>query len=47
MKLRKMKMLINCLLTKNNSREPRTIVIHKGTQGLGFNIVGGEDGQVK
>jgi hypothetical protein len=27
-------------------REPRTIVIHKGTTGLGFNIVGGEDGQV-
>jgi hypothetical protein len=28
------------------TREPRTIVIHKGTTGLGFNIVGGEDGQV-
>lgn len=27
-------------------REPRTIVIHKGAMGLGFNIVGGEDGQV-
>lgn len=27
-------------------REPRTIVIHKGATGLGFNIVGGEDGQV-
>lgn len=26
-------------------REPRTITIQKGTQGLGFNIVGGEDGQ--
>lgn len=26
-------------------REARTIVIHKGSQGLGFNIVGGEDGQ--
>lgn len=26
-------------------REPRTITIEKGKQGLGFNIVGGEDGQ--
>lgn len=26
-------------------REPRTITIQKGGQGLGFNIVGGEDGQ--
>lgn len=26
-------------------REARTITIKKGTQGLGFNIVGGEDGQ--
>lgn len=26
-------------------REPRTITIQKGPQGLGFNIVGGEDGQ--
>lgn len=26
-------------------REPRTITIHKGASGLGFNIVGGEDGQ--
>lgn len=26
-------------------REPRTITIQKGVQGLGFNIVGGEDGQ--
>lgn len=29
-----------------NFREPRTIVIQKGNTGLGFNIVGGEDGQV-
>lgn len=28
-----------------NDREPRTITIQKGGQGLGFNIVGGEDGQ--
>lgn len=28
-----------------NDREPRTITIKKGGQGLGFNIVGGEDGQ--
>lgn len=26
-------------------REPRTITLRKGSQGLGFNIVGGEDGQ--
>ena len=26
-------------------RESRTITIQKGPQGLGFNIVGGEDGQ--
>lgn len=26
-------------------RDPRTIEIGKGSQGLGFNIVGGEDGQ--
>ncbi|XP_064158048.1 disks large homolog 2-like isoform X13 [Anguilla rostrata] len=26
-------------------REPRKIVLHKGTTGLGFNIVGGEDGE--
>ncbi len=25
--------------------EPRRIVIRKGTAGLGFNIVGGEDGE--
>ncbi|XP_035242209.1 disks large homolog 2-like isoform X5 [Anguilla anguilla] len=27
------------------TREPRKIVLHKGTTGLGFNIVGGEDGE--
>ncbi|XP_052464031.1 disks large homolog 2 isoform X4 [Carassius gibelio] len=27
------------------SREPRKIVLHKGSTGLGFNIVGGEDGE--
>lgn len=27
-------------------REPRAINIQKGGSGLGFNIVGGEDGQV-
>ncbi|XP_047462441.1 disks large homolog 2 isoform X15 [Mugil cephalus] len=26
-------------------REPRKVVLHKGTTGLGFNIVGGEDGE--
>uniref|UniRef100_A0A8D2L0X3 Discs large MAGUK scaffold protein 3 n=1 Tax=Varanus komodoensis TaxID=61221 RepID=A0A8D2L0X3_VARKO len=27
------------------SREPRKIALHKGSTGLGFNIVGGEDGE--
>lgn len=27
-------------------REPRTVILEKGSKGLGFNIVGGEDGQV-
>ncbi|XP_047462450.1 disks large homolog 2 isoform X22 [Mugil cephalus] len=27
------------------AREPRKVVLHKGTTGLGFNIVGGEDGE--
>lgn len=27
------------------AREPRTVVLNKGTSGLGFNIVGGEDGE--
>lgn len=26
-------------------REPRKIALHKGSTGLGFNIVGGEDGE--
>ncbi|XP_068186625.1 disks large homolog 2 isoform X5 [Antennarius striatus] len=29
----------------NINREPRKVVLHKGTTGLGFNIVGGEDGE--
>ncbi|EJY57327.1 AAEL016988-PA [Aedes aegypti] len=38
--------LINdSLLFYSSNREPRTIVIQKGPSGLGFNIVGGEDGQ--
>uniref|UniRef100_A0A671XHK3 Discs, large homolog 2 (Drosophila) n=1 Tax=Sparus aurata TaxID=8175 RepID=A0A671XHK3_SPAAU len=28
-----------------NTREPRKVVLHKGSTGLGFNIVGGEDGE--
>ncbi|XP_078810162.1 disks large homolog 3 isoform X10 [Oryzias latipes] len=28
-----------------SSREPRKVVLHKGSTGLGFNIVGGEDGE--
>uniref|UniRef100_A0AAX7UHZ4 Discs, large homolog 2 (Drosophila) n=1 Tax=Astatotilapia calliptera TaxID=8154 RepID=A0AAX7UHZ4_ASTCA len=31
---------LNCL-----HREPRKVVLHKSTTGLGFNIVGGEDGE--
>ncbi|XP_065363631.1 disks large 1 tumor suppressor protein isoform X5 [Calliphora vicina] len=31
--------------TEDITRESRTITIQKGPQGLGFNIVGGEDGQ--
>ncbi|XP_055910356.1 disks large 1 tumor suppressor protein isoform X4 [Eupeodes corollae] len=31
--------------TEDITREARTITIQKGPQGLGFNIVGGEDGQ--
>ncbi|KAL6081682.1 hypothetical protein STEG23_005589, partial [Scotinomys teguina] len=27
------------------AREPRKVVLHKGSTGLGFNIVGGEDGE--
>lgn len=27
------------------SREPRRVLIHRGSTGLGFNIVGGEDGE--
>ncbi|CAH2225677.1 disks large homolog 2 isoform X6 [Pelobates cultripes] len=27
------------------SREPRKLILHKGSTGLGFNIVGGEDGE--
>lgn len=26
-------------------REPRKLVLHRGSTGLGFNIVGGEDGE--
>ncbi|XP_069798914.1 disks large homolog 3 isoform X3 [Dendropsophus ebraccatus] len=29
----------------NKEREPRKIILHKGSTGLGFNIVGGEDGE--
>ncbi|KAK7162588.1 hypothetical protein R3I93_006808 [Phoxinus phoxinus] len=28
-----------------SSREPRKVVLHRGSTGLGFNIVGGEDGE--
>ena len=28
-----------------SGREPRKVLLHKGSTGLGFNIVGGEDGE--
>lgn len=28
-----------------HDREPRKVVLHRGATGLGFNIVGGEDGE--
>ncbi len=28
-----------------SNREPRKVVLHRGATGLGFNIVGGEDGE--
>ena len=34
-----------CLLFCFFSREPRRVSLHKGPQGLGFNIVGGEGGE--
>ncbi|XP_066571225.1 disks large homolog 3 isoform X4 [Amia ocellicauda] len=32
-------------LVPSSGREPRKILLHKGSTGLGFNIVGGEDGE--
>ncbi|XP_049679393.1 disks large homolog 2 isoform X15 [Accipiter gentilis] len=33
------------LVEDDYTREPRKIILHKGSTGLGFNIVGGEDGE--
>ncbi|KAL4631580.1 hypothetical protein GN956_G15579 [Arapaima gigas] len=33
------------LVDDDFTREPRKVVLHKGSTGLGFNIVGGEDGE--
>ncbi|XP_012580809.1 PREDICTED: disks large homolog 2 isoform X7 [Condylura cristata] len=33
------------LVEDDYTREPRKVVLHKGSTGLGFNIVGGEDGE--
>ncbi|CAL8278505.1 unnamed protein product [Arctogadus glacialis] len=33
------------LVDEDVNREPRKMVLHKGSTGLGFNIVGGEDGE--
>lgn len=39
-------MLIQCVcLICVSSREPRRVVLQRGSTGLGFNIVGGEDGE--
>lgn len=32
-------------LSLSLGREPRKVLLHKGSTGLGFNIVGGEDGE--
>lgn len=38
--------MVNLLLSNAvYFREPRKITLHKGSTGLGFNIVGGEDGE--
>lgn len=37
-------LLIVLLYVCTLSREPRKIILRKSTSGLGFNIVGGEDG---
>uniref|UniRef100_A0A3P8YSX6 Disks large homolog 1 n=1 Tax=Esox lucius TaxID=8010 RepID=A0A3P8YSX6_ESOLU len=34
-----------CVCAVMCSREPRKVVLHRGSTGLGFNIVGGEDGE--
>lgn len=37
--------MIIWMLLFNICREPRNFVLHRGASGLGFNIVGGEDGE--
>ncbi|OWJ99164.1 hypothetical protein Celaphus_00009872, partial [Cervus elaphus hippelaphus] len=36
---------LHMLAEEDFTREPRKIILHKGSTGLGFNIVGGEDGE--
>lgn len=36
---------VHSILLYPFSREPRRVLIHRGSTGLGFNIVGGEDGE--
>lgn len=36
---------ILCARVCFRDREPRKVVLHRGATGLGFNIVGGEDGE--
>lgn len=40
-----MSFLVVIGLTSFLHREPRKVVLNKGPTGLGFNIVGGEDGE--
>lgn len=36
---------VHSILLYPFSREPRRVLIHRSSTGLGFNIVGGEDGE--
>lgn len=36
---------MSTFLSPPSVREPRRVLIHRGSTGLGFNIVGGEDGE--
>ena len=40
-----MKFITTPSIEQGNSREAREVILHKQGGGLGFNIVGGEDGE--